>query len=586
MPCCTTRRPAGRTRRSRASRRTRCGSASSTPRSRRRRCSASSTATRRPIPSTLVIWEGQFGDFVNGAQVIIDQFITSGEAKWGRVSGITLFLPHGYEGQGPEHSSARLERFLQLSAELNHQVCVPSTPAQMFHMLRRQMLRALRKPLIVMTPKSLLRHKLSVSAMADLSEGRFQPVIDELDAARCRQGAAHRVLQRQGVLTTCSSGAAPTQGREVALVRIEELYPFPADEYQAILDRYAERARDRLVPGRAAEPGRLVPDPPSPAGAARRPAQPALRRSRGRCGARHRPSCQSPARAGSARRRRTDPEEAMTTEVRVPQLPESVADATLVAWHKKAGDSVARDENLADLETDKVVLEVPAPVAGVIKSLDKAAGATVTSGELLAVIEDRRERGCEARQGEPAKAREAGTRSRRRRLRPRRDEERGGAGKAVACRAPPGRGKQAAPRTRSRAAGATGASPRATSRSTWNPRRRPGRRRGGRARRPARADVAAAGAHRAAAGRSAIDRRAPDDLQRSRHAGPDGTARPLQGCVRKAPRRAARLHVVLRQGLHRGAAALPGGQCLGRGQRHRLSTSTTTSASPSPPTAG
>ena len=240
-------------------------------------------------PSTLVIWEGQFGDFVNGAQVIIDQFITSGEAKWGRVSGITLFLPHGYEGQGPEHSSARLERFLQLSAELNHQVCVPSTPAQMFHMLRRQMLRALRKPLIVMTPKSLLRHKLSVSAMADLSEGRFQPVIDEVDPHRCRQGTAHRASAAARCTSTCSSGAAPTKDSEVALVRIEELYPFPADEYQAILDRYAERARGRLVPGRAAEPGRLVPDPPSPAGAARRPAQPALCRSRERCCTRHRP---------------------------------------------------------------------------------------------------------------------------------------------------------------------------------------------------------------------------------------------------------------------------------------------------------
>ncbi len=189
-------------------------------------------------PATLVIWEGQFGDFVNGAQVIVDQFITSGEAKWGRVSGLTLFLPHGYEGQGPEHSSARLERFLQLSAEMNHQVCVPSTPAQMFHLLRRQMLRALRKPLIVMTPKSLLRHKQSSSTMADLATGRFHTVIDDLgpiEPARvkrlvlCSGKVYYDLLERRQ--------AGGTQ--HVALVRIEQLYPFPADEYQAILARYA-----------------------------------------------------------------------------------------------------------------------------------------------------------------------------------------------------------------------------------------------------------------------------------------------------------------------------------------------------------
>jgi 2-oxoglutarate dehydrogenase E1 component len=169
--------------------------------------------------------------------VIIDQFITSGEAKWGRLSGITLFLPHGYEGQGPEHSSARLERFLQLSAENNHQVCVPSTPAQMFHLLRRQMLRALRKPLVVMTPKSLLRHKLSVSSMSDLTGGRFQPVIDHLDDIDA--AAVRRVVLCSGkVYFDLLERRRAAGAGDVALVRIEELYPFPADDYRSVLDRY------------------------------------------------------------------------------------------------------------------------------------------------------------------------------------------------------------------------------------------------------------------------------------------------------------------------------------------------------------
>ena len=189
-------------------------------------------------PHCLTIWEGQFGDFCNGAQVIIDQFISSGEAKWGRLSGITLFLPHGYEGQGPEHSSARLERFLQLCAEYNMQVCVPSTPAQMFHMLRRQMVRPLRKPLIVMTPKSLLRHPLSVSRLEELSSGGFYPVIDEIDDLK--PSAVTRIVLCSGkVYFDLLKSRREVKADSVAIVRLEQLYPFPSEEYEAILRKYA-----------------------------------------------------------------------------------------------------------------------------------------------------------------------------------------------------------------------------------------------------------------------------------------------------------------------------------------------------------
>jgi 2-oxoglutarate dehydrogenase E1 component len=189
-------------------------------------------------PSALVIWEGQFGDFVNGAQVIIDQFISSGEAKWGRLCGLALFLPHGYEGQGPEHSSARLERFLQLCAENNMQVCVPSTPAQMYHMIRRQILRSLRKPLIVMTPKSLLRHELSVSSLEDLANGEFSTVIDEIDA-QIKPATARRVVLSSGkVYFDLLKARRAANNHEVALVRVEQLYPFPVPEMEAVLARY------------------------------------------------------------------------------------------------------------------------------------------------------------------------------------------------------------------------------------------------------------------------------------------------------------------------------------------------------------
>ncbi|MEE4163738.1 MAG: 2-oxoglutarate dehydrogenase E1 component [Woeseiaceae bacterium] len=188
-------------------------------------------------PETLCIWEAQFGDFANGAQVVIDQFISSGEAKWGRLCGLTLFLPHGYEGQGPEHSSARLERFLQLCAEHNIQVCVPSTPAQMFHMLRRQMVRRFRKPLIVMTPKSLLRHKMSVSSLETLSTGEFQAIIpesEELDTAK-----VDRLVLCSGKVYYDLLEARQVHGLgNVAIARVEQLYPFPLEQYAALIDEY------------------------------------------------------------------------------------------------------------------------------------------------------------------------------------------------------------------------------------------------------------------------------------------------------------------------------------------------------------
>jgi 2-oxoglutarate dehydrogenase E1 component len=187
-------------------------------------------------PSMLIMWEAQFGDFANGAQVIIDQFIASAESKWARASGIVMLLPHGYEGQGPEHSSARLERFLQLCAEDNIQVVYPSTPAQYFHLLRRQMRRDFRKPLVVMTPKSLLRLKEAVSPLSELVRGHFRDVIDDpVDATGIR-----RVVFCTGKLYYDLARRRAEAGKdaEVALVRVEQLHPWPADELRRVVARY------------------------------------------------------------------------------------------------------------------------------------------------------------------------------------------------------------------------------------------------------------------------------------------------------------------------------------------------------------
>ncbi len=192
-------------------------------------------------PETLLIWEGQFGDFANGAQVVIDQFLTSGEAKWGRLCGLVLFLPHGYEGQGPEHSSARLERFLQLCSHGNIQVCVPSTPAQMFHMLRRQMMCTTRKPLIVMTPKSLLRNKASTSALELLENGRFQLVIDDrkIKDKKTDNSDVERVVLCSGKVWYELDQAREASGKlKTAIIRIEQLHPFPEQRLMEVLALY------------------------------------------------------------------------------------------------------------------------------------------------------------------------------------------------------------------------------------------------------------------------------------------------------------------------------------------------------------
>ncbi len=188
-------------------------------------------------PETLVLWEAQFGDFANGAQVVIDQFISAGEHKWGRASGLVMLLPHGYEGQGAEHSSARLERYLQLCSVHNMQVCVPSTPAQMFHLLRRQLVRKCRKPLIIMTPKSLLRHKLCVSTLDDLTQGTFRWVLPEVD--ELHDGKIRRVVICSGkIYYELLEARRLNRIDDIVIIRIEQIYPFPGEQLDELLKQY------------------------------------------------------------------------------------------------------------------------------------------------------------------------------------------------------------------------------------------------------------------------------------------------------------------------------------------------------------
>jgi 2-oxoglutarate dehydrogenase E1 component len=190
-------------------------------------------------PNTMVIWEAQFGDFANGAQVVIDQFIASGEVKWGRVNGITLMLPHGYEGQGPEHSSARVERFMQLAADTNMQIVQPTTASQIFHVLRRQMVRPLRKPLIIFTPKSLLRNKDATSPLSEFTKGGFQTVIP--DSRDLKADKVKRVIACSGKVYYDLAKKREEKGADdVAILRVEQLYPFPHKAFAAELKKYSQ----------------------------------------------------------------------------------------------------------------------------------------------------------------------------------------------------------------------------------------------------------------------------------------------------------------------------------------------------------
>jgi 2-oxoglutarate dehydrogenase E1 component len=205
-------------------------------------------------PRRLVVWEAQFGDFANGAQVIVDQFVASGESKWQRMNGLTMLLPHGYEGQGPEHSSARVERFLELCAENNLQVVNCTSPAQLFHVLRRQMHRSFRKPLVVMHPKSLLRYPGAVSTLSAFTDGTFQTVLS--DPRDLDETAVRRVIFCSGkIFYSLERGREERDWATIAVIRLEQLYPFPAAELAEAIRRYPRVGEFRWVQEEPANQG-------------------------------------------------------------------------------------------------------------------------------------------------------------------------------------------------------------------------------------------------------------------------------------------------------------------------------------------
>ena len=451
-------------------------------------------------PNTLVIWEAQFGDFVNGAQVVVDQFIASGEVKWGRANGLTLMLPHGYEGQGPEHSSARIERFMQLSADNNMQVVQPTSASQIFHVLRRQMVRMFRKPLIIMTPKSLLRAKDASSPLTDFTKGEFKTVIGE-QSTELNVDKVKRVIACSGkVYYDLIRTRADEEATDVAIIRVEQLYPFPHKAFAAELKKYPNATEvvwcqdepqnqgawffvQHYIHENMSEGQRL-------GYAGRAPSSsPAV-------GYAHLHQEQQKAlleqafgklkgfvafQVSRARRKNNKANEMSLIEVKVPQLSESVAEATLLQWKKKPGQAVEMDEILVEIETDKVVLEVPAPAAGVLAQIIKNDGDTCISEEVIAKIDTEGAGsgvGGDADQEHPAGRAGAGRKARR--------SARGrGAGREHQRAGDAGR-RQADGRARRRAAvgrpapAATAASPRATCSKRWRaatPSRRARRRR-------------------------------------------------------------------------------------------------------------